>query len=298
MAAGGARTHIIGGAIRYFSFFTDAANFGCNMGSSAVAFYIAAITTQIKKDKLLFIIAALISTYGMFTSGTRSALFCFLVGVFLYIFLSKNIKIATIVTILGAAFVFFLAGTNIGNNNILIRRMRTAFDPNDKSKGARDINKETLRKYLKDAPFGLGFNIDEDRIPAFHKYKVVQQTPNDSTYVFFWQRTGIVGLCVYAGMNIIILLGGSFIVFFIVKNRRAKGVGAAFCCAFLGINAGGYANHIMLQFPNLMLFYGGMAIVYLLPSIEGKFEEYEQKLFEEQEERKRLKLEKKKASRV
>ena len=57
-------------------------------------------------------------------------------------------------------------------------------------------------------------------------------------------------------------------------------------------------NHILLQYPNLLLFYGGMTIVYLLPGIEKDFEIYTNKLYVDQEEKKRLKREKKLASRV
>ena len=298
LMGGAMRTHIIGGSIRYFSFFSDAANFGCNIGSVAVAFYILAMTTKLKKDKILFLVTALCSTYGFFSSGTRSGLMCFIVGAALYLILSKSVKMTLFSLVMGGLFIFFLAGTNIGNGNMQIRRMRTAFDSNDASKNVRDINKEALAKYLKDAPFGMGINIDEGSIPAFNKFRVVYETSNDSTYVFFWQRTGIVGVYVFAAMNILILIGGCFITLFRLNDKMCKGIAAAFCCAFLAIQAGGYANHILLQYPNIILFYGGMAIVYLLPAIESDVIEYEEKKFALQEEKRKLRLEKKKQSRV
>ena len=298
LMAEGARTHLIGGSIRYFSFFSDAANFGCCMGASAVAFYIFAITTKLKKDKILFLITAILCTYSFFMSGTRSGLMCFLVGIALYVILSKSFKIAIPVAILGGIFFFILAFTQIGQGNMQIRRMRSAFNKNDASANVRDINKAALAKYLKDAPFGMGFNVDEGNVPANHKYKIVYETSNDSTYVFLWQRVGIVGAIIFGIINGIILLGGSIIVFARLKNKACIGIASSFCCAFLAIQAGGYANHILLQYPNLFLFYGGMAIVYLLPDIEQEFVAYENRLYAEQEERKRLKLEKKKQSRV
>lgn len=298
LMAGGSRTHLIGGSIRYFSFFSDAANFGCCIAASAVTFYVVALTTKLRKDKILFGITALLCTYGFFVSGTRTALVCFIAGVLLYVILSKSVKIGVPVAILGVLFYIILAFTQIGQGNMQIRRMRSAFNKNDASVNVRDINKATIAKYLQDAPFGLGLAIDEDNIPANHKYKKVQTTSNDSTYVFFWQRTGIVGAITFAITNILILAGGCIITLIRLKTKSAKGVAAGFCCAFLAIQLGGYANHILLQYPNLFLFYGGMAIVYLLPGIEQEFVAYENKLYAEQEERKRLKLEKKKQSRV
>jgi len=298
LMSGAMRTHIIGGSIRYFSFFSDAATFGCNMGAAAVTFWVVFLTSKLKKDRILFGISAAATTYGMFTSGTRSGLMCFLVGLALYILLSKSVKLAAPVVIAGGLFVFFLAFTKIGDGNMLIRRMRTAFDTNDASKNVRDINKEALKKYLRDAPFGMGINIDEGRIPAFNKFKVVYETSNDSTYVFFWQRTGIVGVYVFAFMNILILAGGCIVTLTRLRTKLCQGIAGGISCAFLAINAGGYANHILLQYPNLILFYGGMAIVYLLPAIEDDFEAWENREIEKAKEKERLKLEKKKASRV
>lgn len=298
LVSGAMRTHIVGGSIRYFSLFSDAANFGCNMGASAALFYILALTSRLKKDKILFWITGIACTYSFFASGTRSGLVCFMVGIFLYIFLAKSVKLTATVLVLGGAFVFFLVFTDIGNGNMQIRRMRTAFDTNDASKNVRDLNKQALKKYLQDAPYGMGINIDESKIPAFNKFKIVYETSNDSTYVFFWQRTGIIGVYVFAGMNIIILLGGCYITLFRLQNKACKGIAAALCCGFLGIQAGGYANHILLQYPNIILFYGGMGIAYLLPAIESDYIAYEEKKLHEQEERKRLKEEKRKKSRV
>ena len=298
LMSGGMRTHMIGGSIRYFSFFSDAATFGCNMGASATLFYILALTSRLRKDKNLFWITGIACTYSFFASGTRSGLVCFIVGIFLYVFLAKSVKLTATVLILGGAFIFIMAFTEIGQGNMQIRRMRSAFNTEDASLNVRDLNKQALKKYLQDAPFGMGINIDEGRIPKFNKFKVVQETSNDSTYVFFWQRTGIVGVYIFATMNIIILFGGCVIAFFRLRNKACRGIAAGLCCSFLGIQAGGYANHILMQYPNLILFYGGMAIVYLLPAIESDYIAYEEKIIAEIEEKRRLKQEKREKSRI
>ena len=53
-----------------------------------------------------------------------------------------------------------------------------------------------------------------------------------------------------------------------------------------------------MQFPNGLVFYGGLSIVYILPYIENEWIEYENKLLAKQEEKRTIKLEKKKHSRV
>ena len=76
------------------------------------------------------------------------------------------------------------------------------------------------------------------------------------------------------------------------------GIGAGMCSAFAAIQLGGYANQVLMQFPNGLTFYGALTIVYVLPYLEPAWIEYENKRLAEQEEKKRLKLEKKLASRV
>jgi hypothetical protein len=53
-----------------------------------------------------------------------------------------------------------------------------------------------------------------------------------------------------------------------------------------------------MQFPNGLVFFGGLTIVYVLPWIEKEWIEYENEILAKQEEKKRLKLEKKRALRV
>ena len=122
--------------------------------------------------------------------------------------------------------------------------------------------------------------------------------PPDSEFVFIWIHTGIIGLTVFLCCMGLMLFGGCRIVFFVLKNPSLRGIGAGYCCAFASQLLGGYGNQVLLQFPNCLVFYGGLAVVYVLPYIEKEWIEHEQLLLEEQEEKKRLKLEKKRASRV
>ena len=62
------------------------------------------------------------------------------------------------------------------------------------------------------------------------------------------------------------MLGGACrIVLFKLKNPTLIGIGGGLCSAFVAIQFGGYANQVLMQFPNCFIFYGGLTIVYLLP---------------------------------
>lgn len=76
------------------------------------------------------------------------------------------------------------------------------------------------------------------------------------------------------------------------------GIGAAWCAAFTSLHLGGYGNQVLMQFPNIFIFYGGLTTVFFLPKLEKEFEVYETKELEIEAEKKRLKLEKKLAKRV
>ena len=290
--------HIMGGKIRYFSCFTDAANFGIHTAVASAAFLIIAATMKVTRIRIFFAIVGFIGIWAFFGSGTRTALFCFIATIMVFIVLCKNKKLILSVSAVFLVFLYILIFTNIGDSNQNIRRIRTAFDKEDASLGVREQNKATLRKYMVDAPWGVGIGLENGDVPPFNKFKLITQVPPDSEYVYIWVRTGVVGLTVFCIINAVMFLGACWIVFFRLKNPSIRGVGIAYTAAFIGMHLGGYANQILLQFPNVLIYYGGLATVYLLPHIENEWNEWEAKLIAEQEERRRLKLEKKRASRV
>lgn len=293
-------THILNGGtlIRYWSTFNDAATYGCNAGSSAIAFFIFGITSKLKTDRFFFIITGIIVTWGMFQSGTRTGIFTMIAGFAVFLVLSKSVRILVPSAILGAFFLFILIFTNIGNSNQQMRRMRSAFKKGDASATVRDVNKATIAKYIKDAPWGIGIGMMSTNIPAKNKFKKLSEVPPDSEYVFIWVRTGPIGVTVFTCCMVLMLLGGCTIVLFRLKSPSLIGIGGGLCAAFVSIHIGAYANQILYQYPNGLTFFGAMSIVYVLPYIEPEWIKYEEKRLAKEAERKRLKLEKKLASRV
>lgn len=293
-------THILNGGtlIRYFSTFSDAANYGCNAAASAVTFLIIAITSKIKWEKLFFLIISICVIWGMFQSGTRTAIFCMAAGFMVYVVLSKSFKIAIPFGIFFALFMSFLVFTDIGNGNQQIRRMRSAFDKSDASANVRDINKAAIKKYLEDAPWGLGISSTQANIPSNNKYRKLSDIPPDSEYVYIWVHTGIIGIIVFIICMVLMWLGACWIVMSKLTSPSLIGIGGGLCSAFIAIQLGAYANQILFQYPNGLTFFGGLAIVYVLPYIESDWIEYEQQRISKQEAKKRLKRIKKLAKRV
>ena len=296
----GNSTHLLqaGTLIRYWSIYSDAANFGIGIASTGVAFCVFGITTKIKRLKYFFLFVGIACIWGMFPSGTRTAMACLLAGFMTYIFLSKSFKIAVPFTILFAFFAFILVFTNIGQGNQQIRRMRSAFDKNDASANLRTMNQAVMKKYMRDAPWGIGIGLYGKQVPANNKYNRMATIAPDSEYVSIWLRTGTIGITTFLILTAIMLIAACWIVFFMIKSPSLRGIGAGFCCAFFSQQLGAYGNQVLMQFPNGLVFYGGLSIVYVLPWIEKEWTEWESKELAIQEEKKRLKLEKKRTSRV
>ena len=296
----GTQTHLLqaGTLIRYWSTFSDAASYGINAASSAVVFIIIAITSRITWERIFFAIVSILVIWGMFQSGTRTAIFCLGFGLFLYVFLSKSIKIAIPFSILFVLFACFLVFTDIGNGNQQIRRMRSAFDKKDASANVRDINKAAIAKYIQDAPWGIGIGSTQKNIPSNNKYRKLSDIPPDSEYVYIWVHTGVIGITIFVITTLIMFFGACWITLFKLKSKSLIGIGAGLCGAFASVQLGGYANQILMQFPNCVTFYGGLSIVYILPYLESEWIKLEKNRIAKQEERIRIKLEKKLAKRV
>ena len=151
---GGRSTHIIHSGVRYFSFFSDAANFGGSMGLSMVVFSISALYYRNPWMKIYLLLVAAAACYGMLISGTRSALAVPFVGYTAFIMMSRNIKVIVLGVLLIIAAFVFLKFTSIGQGNALVRRARSAFNSEDPSFKVRLENQAKLREIMADKPFG------------------------------------------------------------------------------------------------------------------------------------------------
>ena len=270
LLAEGMRTHFVNGIIRYFSFFTDAANYGSCMAASACVFGALFLsTTSSKKDKWLFGITALAALYGMMASGSRSAIFVFASGIFCYCILSKRVSTLFTTAILGGAFIAFLMFTEIGNGNAMIRRMRSAFNKDDNSLAVREINKAAMKRYIDEKPFGLGAGIRPNDVPPTNKNHYLATVAPDSTWVYVDIHYGHLGkfLFVFTFGGMIVLCGSTIL--FKIKDREISGQMAAITTGAFAMLIAGYANQVMLQFPNCWLFFGNLSLVALAQEMEA-----------------------------
>ena len=281
---GGRSTHIIHSGVRYFSFFSDAANFGSSMGLSMVVFGIASLYYKNRWIRLYYIAVAAAACYGMMISGTRSALAVPFAGFTLFIILSKQIKMIAAGAIMLAGVFIFLNYTHIGNSNALIRRARSAFDLNDASFQVRLKNQELMRAYMKDKPFGVGIGLGGGKAKTYAPNAYLSQIPTDSWFVMIWVETGIVGLIVHLGVLFYILGYGCYQVMFRLRDKQLRGLTAGLTAGVFG-NAGcPYSNEIFGQFPTGIIMYMSQAFIFLAPRFDRELAEAREKRIEHEHE--------------
>ena len=269
---GGAVTHVIYTGVRYFSVYSDAANFGAGMGMAMVVFSIAALYYRNRWMKLYLLIVAAAACYGMLISGTRSALAIPFAGYAVFVVLSRNFRVMLAGGLMIVAAFIFLNFTTIGQSNAIIRRTRSAFNTQDASFQVRLHNQSRLRELMKDKPFGAGLGHGGGKAKVFAPDAPLSQIPTDSWFVMIWVETGIVGLLLHLGILLYILGRGAFLVFFRLRNAQLRGLVTALIAGISGIVVMSYANEVLGQIPTGAIIYMSMAFIFLAPRFDRELE--------------------------
>lgn len=261
----GAHTHVIYSGIRYFSFFTDAANFGCHMGLAMVVFSILFLYEKDKGIRFFYLIVAAFALYGMLISGTRSAMAIPVAGYAFYIVLLKQWRLMVIGSVLFVAVFCFLSLTTIGNGNADIRRMRTAFQfKQDASFNLRQENQQRMKLFMGEYPIGLGLGSAKNAGEG----DLLHGLPTDTSFVFIWVESGVIGLVLYIFIWICCLVSCFYFVWFKLKDPMIRGICSACGAGIAGMMLAGYGNEVLHQFPTGETIYILMAIAMLCPYLD------------------------------
>lgn len=259
--AGAAQTHVLFGKLRIFSFLNDAGQFGANQAYSAVVAAIVATVTKDWRLKLFLILVAVFGLYGMLLSGTRGAISIPLAGFGTFFVLKKN-KLVMFSGFVALVLLFvFFKYTTIAQGNEQIRRMRTAFDPNDASFQVRLENQRTLKVYLSSRPFGGGIGHAGVKAKKFLPYAFLSQIATDSWYVMIWAEQGIVGLMLHLFILFYVVIKGSLNVMNRIRDPILKIKIAALISGMVGVMVASYGNAVLGSLPTGALIYISMALM-------------------------------------
>lgn len=259
---GGAHfTHILFGKLRVFSFLSDAGQFGANQAYSGVVFIILSSLQEGRKRKIFYLIVGILGLYGMLLSGTRGSISVPLAGFMLFFILRKN-KAVMISGFFAIAIIFvFFKYTTIGQDNQQIRRMRTAFDPNDASLQLRISNQKKMKVYLSTRPFGGGLGHAGSKAMKYLPNTFLANTATDSWYVMIWAEQGIVGLCLHLFILFYILIKSVYLIWFRIRNPIVKLKMIALTSGMFGVMVASYGNAVLGSMPTGMLIYTSMALM-------------------------------------
>lgn len=265
----GKRTHIIGYGTRYFSIFSDAANFGGSMGMSFVVFFVTGLHTKNGLYRGYYWTVAALACYGMFISGTRSALVIPAAGVMTYLILIKDFRKMIPVGLFFGLAVFILACTDIGQGNTTIRRARTVFHKDeDQSYIIRKQNRETLKTYMKELPFGNSLGMSAGRGQKYGDYSPISDIPTDSWFVQLWVETGVIGQCIYFALMIFLFIKAGLTVWNHIDDYEIKGYAAAMLSGVAGLFVMSSNNEVFTQFPNGVLVYTCFGLIFICPQLQ------------------------------
>jgi O-antigen ligase len=262
LAAGGSKTHIINGQLRVFSFYSDAGQFGASMAQMAVISITLALGPFSRRKKFLLLIAGLLFTYGMVISGTRGALFVFLVGLLMALIIYKNVKVFLIVLFILGGSIAFLKYTTILESNPEIRRMRTALNPQDPSFNVRLQNQQLLRQYLRDKPFGAGIGSIGYAGYTYNKGTYISTIPPDSYWVKVWVMYGIVGFAIWFAF-IFYIIGKSSAIVWNTRDGTLRFKLGALAAGATGIFVSSYGNEVMNNMPSAMILYLSWVLIFI-----------------------------------
>ncbi|MCX6222733.1 MAG: O-antigen ligase family protein [Bacteroidia bacterium] len=281
--AGAAQTHVLFGKLRIFSFLNDAGQFGANQAYSGVVALILFFEEKDWRKKTFFIIVALLGFYGMLLSGTRGAISIPIVGLGTYFILKKN-KMVMLSGFIALVLIFvFFKFTSIGDGNEQIRRMRTAFDPNDPSFQVRLENQRILKAYLVTRPFGGGLGQAGVKAKKYVPNGFLSNIATDSWYVLIWAEQGIVGLLLHLFILFYIVIKSGYLIMNRIRDPILKIKMSALLAGMAGVMVASYGNAVLGTFPTSITIYISMALLLNTEKFDTPLPEGKIKIIEEQE---------------
>ena len=248
------RTHLIAGTTRYWGGFTDAAGSGVGLALGIIAALPFLVTKGSLSRRTGVVITMFLLFHASLISGTRAGYGSIAIGIVLIalFYLRGSRQIVTISTLGISALV--LRFTNFGNGVGVIRRVRSAFNPQDESLLVRLANREKLNSWLSNHPFGGGIGGTYfDR--RFQPDSFLSTFPPDGLYVQVKAELGFLGSYLFQAILLVIA------VYMIIKAARMprnsdSRLWMTVCLAlFAGARVSDYAQMVSFQFPVVNLLF-------------------------------------------
>ncbi len=247
------------GGYRKFSTFADPTTFGIASGVTALLILVKMLKQKDMALKGLYFITVVILLLGMSYTGTRTATFLFIAGVCLYVLMEMNDKRTLIFFgIAGVMFVGVVFGPFHGNTTI--NRLHSAFNKDDASLNARDVNRANIQPYIYSHPFGGGLTVTNAIGAKYNPGHPLANFPPDSGLLKYALETGPVGLLFIVIIYFVVLQTG-ISTYFRTNDPTAKRMLLPLIVALFGFMVAQYSQVAINQIPGVFFFCGAFAAI-------------------------------------
>lgn len=257
-------THWLFGKLRVFSFYQEAAQFGASQASIAIMCFVLVTGPHSTIRRMCYLVAGVFIFYGMLLSGTRGALGGIVGGGFVFLVLSKQVKIIILGGMIGLGFIGMLKFTTIGSGNDQIKRMRSGTNPNDPSFQLRMINQRALSNMLSSKPLGTGVGTIGMWGVKYNKHIPTAKIPPDSLYVKLWAMYGITGFILWLGIMLYVL-GKAGGMIWNTRDPVMRNQLTALTATFAGVLLCSYGNEVMNVLPSTAIVFMSWALIWMSP---------------------------------
>lgn len=248
------RTHLIAGTTRYWGGFTDAAGSGVGLALGIIAALPFLVTKGSLSRRTGVVITMFLLFHASLISGTRAGYGSIAIGaVLIALFYLRGSRQFVSISTLGIT-ALVLRFTNFGNGIGVIRRVRSAFNPQDESLLVRLANREKLNSWLSSHPFGGGIGGTYfDR--RFQPDSFLSTFPPDGLYVQIKAELGFFGSYIFQAILLAI------VIYMIIKAAKMPRnsdtrLWMTVCLAlFAGARVSDYAQMVSFQFPVVNLLF-------------------------------------------
>ena len=188
-------------------------------------------------------------------------------GIITIAILAQNWKAVFTGSVLIASIFCFFYFTDIGSGNQYIWKMRSAFHPDkDASYLVRIENRAKMKTLMAEKPIGYGIGLSK---AGNFESKERMPYPPDSWLISVWVETGIIGLIIYLLIHGILFTWCAWILLFRIRDKRLRGLVAAWFSMDVGFFIAAYVNDVM-QYPNQLPVYVGFALCFAAQHIDER----------------------------
>jgi putative inorganic carbon (hco3(-)) transporter len=256
-----------GGEWRKFSFLSDPAALGIEMGSAAVFTMILGMGEQVLRKKWIYFMSALAMVLAMEYTGTRTATFVLMGGIVFYIMMTFNQRGTFYFLVLSTVVFFSLLFAPVDNPTL--NRFRSTFRGSDEgSLIIRNVNRHKIQPYIYSHPMGGGPMTSATEGLIYNPGHPLAGFPPDSGFLKLAIETGWTGFGITMISYLLFICQGIHY-YFKARNKEIRIYMLAFLSGIVVYILAQYTQVAIGQFPGTFFFYPVASLLIRLMQLDA-----------------------------